>query len=158
MEQPASARGRLLVALVAAIVLAGTVVAVVALGGSGNSAQSAAAASRECVRAWNGDPSATAYGRHNFNFHDYTGALVTFLTDGAEIVDADEGGVCAVIFPSRVLDPEPFAAGQVLRDGDWSSITTLEGVELTRVAELQNQAVRAPNTTLDTTGKLTAVQ
>ena len=154
MESSGSdARGRLLIALGAAVILAATVVGVVALGG-GEEAASGTVASPACIKAWNGDPAATAYGRHNFNFHDYTGALVTFLDENAQEVEEDSG-MCAVVFPSRVLDQEPFAAGQVVKGRRWVPISSLRGVELTRIAELQAQAAQAPNTILDTTGKLT---
>jgi hypothetical protein len=148
------ARGRLLIALGAAVILAATVIAVVALG-DGEEAASGSVASPECIKDWNGDPAATSYGRHNFNFHDYTGALVTFLDEAAREVEEAEG-MCAVVFPSRVLDTEPFAAGQVIKGRRWVPITSLRGVELSRIGELQADAAQAPNTILDTTGKLTA--
>jgi hypothetical protein len=148
-------RTRLAFAVIAALVLGAIVVAVVVLGGGEDGAEGVTAAAPACIRAWNGDPRATAYGRHNFNFHRYDGALVTFLTPEAEVVEAGEGGKCAVIFPSRVLDPEPIAAGQVLEHRLWTPISTLQGIQLARVAELQVDAARAPNTLLDTTGKLT---
>ena len=88
---------------------------------------------------------ALAYGRHNFNFHCYEGALVTYLDRDAEEVDSAERGRCAVIFPSQALDPEPIAAGEVLQGGRWDPISELEGVELTRVGELQVAAAGAPN-------------
>jgi hypothetical protein len=59
-----------------------------------------------------------------------------------------------VIFPSRALDPEPFAAGEVLRDGAWVAISDLPGVELTRVAELQVEAAESPNAAVDRQGRL----
>ena len=34
------------------------------------------------MRAWNSDPAAVAFGRHNYSGHGYEGALVTYLTDG----------------------------------------------------------------------------
>jgi hypothetical protein len=148
-------RGRLAIALVAALILTATVVAVVVLGDE-ESSSGAPVASATCIRAWNGDLAATAYGRHNFNFHDYTGALVTYLTPTGEQVDEGAGGRCAVVFPSKVLDPEPFAAGQVLRGGKWIPISSLEDVELSRIGELQAEAAQAPNTVLDTSGELTA--
>jgi hypothetical protein len=151
------ARGRLLIAAVAAAVLAAIVIAVIALGGSGSSPRTVAAAAPACIRAWNSDPAATAYGRHNFNFHSYDGALVTFLSPQAEEIGEDEGGSCAVIFPSRVLDPEPIAAGQVLRGRRWIPLSSLPGIELARVAELQVDAAETPNTALDTTGELTGL-
>jgi hypothetical protein len=59
-----------------------------------------------------------------------------------------------VVFPSRVLDPEPFAAGEVFRDGAWVPISDLPGVELTRVAELQVAAAESPNAAIDRWGRL----
>jgi hypothetical protein len=107
------------------------------------------------VRSWNADRAARAYGRHNFSFHFYEVALVTYLTDDGREVASGEGGMCAVIFPSRALDPEPFAAGQVLRGRDWIPISSLEAVPLARVADLQALAAGSPNTKLDVTGELT---
>jgi hypothetical protein len=53
-----------------------------------------------------------------------------------------------------VLDPEPFAAGEVLRDGAWVPISDLPGVEVTSVAELQAKAVEAANAAIDGQGRL----
>jgi len=155
MTDQGSDRARLAIAAGAAIVLAG-IVAVVALG-SGDDEQAVAAASPRCLEAWSSDEAAKAYGRHNFNFHLYTGALVTFLSrDGAEVGE-DVDGLCAVIFPSEALDTEPFAAGQALEGRTWVPISQIEGIELTRVAELQALAAQSPNTSLDTSGVLTAL-
>lgn len=143
-----------MIALGAALVLGGIVAAVVALGGGDGDPPATVAAAPACVRSWNEDVAATAYGRHNFNFHEYDGALVTFLTDDGRQVEEGEGGKCAVIFPSRVLDTEPFAAGELLRGGRWLPLSELPGIELARVAELQAEAARAPNTSLDPTGRL----
>jgi hypothetical protein len=135
------------------VVLLGVVVAV-ALGGGGGEPDRVAL-DPACVKAWNDDEAALAYGRHNFNFHDYEAALVTHLDAAAQEVPADaEDALCAVIFPSRVLDPEPFAAGEVLRDGAWVAISELPGVELTRVAELQVEAAESPNAAIDGLGRL----
>jgi hypothetical protein len=60
-----------------------------------------------------------------------------------------------VIFPSKALDPEPFAAGQVLRGRLWFPISELQGMELSRLAELQVLAAGSPNTSLDVQGVLT---
>ncbi len=95
------------------------------------------AAPKRCIDSWNRDQAALAYGRHNFSFHLYDGALVTYLTNDGREVGEGEGGLCAVIFPSKALDPEPFAAGQVLRGKLWFPISELEGMELSRLAELQ---------------------
>ena len=152
-----SPRARLLIALGAAAALIAVVVAVLALGGNDEEPPEFGVASPECLRAWNSDPAATAYGRHNFNFHQYTGALVTYLTDQATTVDKGQGGKCAVIFPSKALDPEPFAAGQTLLRNLWVPISERDGVDLARLAELQADAAAAPNTSIDTTGKLSPV-
>jgi hypothetical protein len=80
---------------------------------------------------------------------------VTFLTPQGAVVEEGAGASCAVIFPSKVLDPEPFAAGEVLHTDGWQPISELPGIELARVGELQADAAQAPNTILDTTGRLT---
>ena len=148
-------RGRILIAAVAAVVLA-AIIAIVAIASGGESEKSVVvAAPPRCVEAWNADEAARAYGRHNFSFHLYEGALVTFLSRGGDPVGDGEGGLCAVIFPSQALDPEPFAAGQVLDRDAWTPISSLAGIELDRVAELQVTAAEAPNTTLDAEGELT---
>ena len=115
------------------------------------------AAAKRCLDSWNSDQAARAYGRHNFSFHLYEGALVTFLTPTGEEVDAGAGGLCAAIFPSRALDPEPFAAGEVLQGRNWVPISSLEGMRLARLAELQVLAAGSPNTTLDVQGALAAL-
>lgn len=151
---PQPARARIALALAAALVLGGLVVAIgLARGGGGDSA--ALGPDPFCVRSWNSDPAATAYGRHNFNSHRYEGALVTFLDLAANELAAGEGGHCAVVFPSRALDPEPFAAGQVLIGSRWQSISLLEGVSTVRVAELQARAAGSGvNASLAASGRL----
>jgi hypothetical protein len=68
------------------------------------------------------------YGVHNFGTHGSTDARAGRLT----------------------------AAGQVLRGRRWLPISTLDGVELTRVAELQAEAAAGPNAVLSPEGKLSA--
>jgi hypothetical protein len=147
-----SARGRIVIAVGAAAVLS-AIVAVVALAGGGDG-EGRAEAPPECVRAWNSDPAAVAFGRHNYFSHGYEGALVTYLSEDADEVDSAELGSCAVIFPAQALDPEPIAAGEVLKAGSWTPISELEGIELTRVGELQALAAGAPNMRLADTGEL----
>ncbi len=146
-------RGRILIAAAAAIALAGIIAVIAVASSGGDEGRELVAAPPRCLRSWNADQAALAYGRHNFSFHLYEGALVTFLDSGGEEVDAGEG-LCAVIFPSQVLDPEPFAAGQVLQGRNWVAISSLDGVSLARLAELQAIAAGAPNTTLDVQGVL----
>jgi hypothetical protein len=148
-------RGRMAIVVAAAVLLLAIIAIVALTGGSGEGEERAATPpAPRCVRAWNDDPAARAYGRHNFNFHDYEGALVTFLTESAEEVGEGEGGLCAVVFPSQVLDAEPFAAGQVLKGRRWAPISALPGIELTVVAELQVDAAGAPNAALENSGEL----
>jgi hypothetical protein len=156
-ESPAArdSRARIVIAIVTAVALTAIIVVVAAASGGGSDAESATVAAPRCIDAWNSDPN--AYGRHNFSFHLYKGALVTFLTPTGAEVGAGEGGVCAVIFPSQALDPEPFAAGEVLDGGSWIPISSLKGVELSRLAELQVLAAGSPNTTLDVRGELAAL-
>jgi hypothetical protein len=130
---------------------------VAAASSGGGDGREVVAADPECIESWNDDASALAYGRHNFSFHLYKGALVTFLDAEGEEVGPEEGGVCAVVFPSEVLDSEPNAAGQVLRGKRWSPISNQEGVELTRVGELQVLAAGSPNATLSVEGVLAPI-
>ncbi len=150
------ARGRVAIAIAAAVASIGIII-VVAVASGGPEERRASAPPDRCVKAWNADPAARAYGRHNFSFHLYQGALVTYLTPSAAQVGGGEGGLCAVVFPSRALDPEPFAAGQLLRGDRWLPLSSLPGVELGRVAELQVTAAEAPNTRLDDHGELSAL-
>jgi hypothetical protein len=144
---------RLVFAAGAGVVLVAVVVAV-ALAGGGDEPEPVAL-DPTCVEAWNDDEAALAYGRHNFNFHDYDAALVTHLDAAAEEVPSDhDAALCAVIFPSRVLDPEPFAAGEVFQDGAWVPISDLPAIEATRVAELQAAAVESANAAIDGQGRL----
>jgi hypothetical protein len=153
--EPSGARARIVIAAGAAVALAAVIAVVAVASGGGSSDSRDVVAPKECVDAWNKDQAARAYGRHNFSFHQYDGALVTFLTENGEEVGPGDGGLCAVIFPSRALDPEPFAAGQVLRKRLWFPISELQGMELARLAELQVLAAGSPNTALDVQGVLT---
>lgn len=153
--EPGGARARILIAIGAGVVLTAVIAVIAVASGGGSDGRDAVAAPQECVDAWNRDQAARAYGRHNFSFHLYEGGLVTYLNRTGEEVEAGEGGLCAVIFPSKALDPEPFAAGQVLRGKLWFPISELQGMELSRLAELQVLAAGSPNTSLDVQGVLT---
>ena len=154
-EGPSDAppRARLALALGAALLLAGVIAAVLALGGGSEDA-GGPVASRDCIEAWNGDERATSDGRHNAVFHQYDDVQVTRLelADGALI--ESEQGECAVVFGAVELDREPVAAGQLLRGGAWTPFSLLAGVELERVAELQGEAIESPNATIDEQGRL----
>jgi hypothetical protein len=107
----------------------------------------------ECLRAWNVDPAARAFGAHDYSVgHDYRQAWVTRLKpDG--LVESPNG-YCAVIFPSPRLDREPFAAGQLLSRRHWITLTALRGVSVTGIAAVQAQAVPKANATLFADGTL----
>ncbi len=150
-------RARILIAVGAAVALAAVIAVIAVASGGGSDGRDVVAAPERCVDAWNRDQAALAYGRHNFSFHLYEGALVTYLTKTGEEVVEGEGGLCAVIFPSQALDPEPFAAGQVLEGKLWFPISELDQMELSRLAELQVLAAGSPNTTLDVQGVLAAL-
>lgn len=153
-RDPQSARARIALAVAAALVLGGLVVAI-GLARGGDDDAPVPGPDPFCVRSWNSDPAATAYGRHNFNSHRYEGALVTFLDLAANELAGGEGGHCAVVFPSRALDSEPFAAGQVLIGSQWQPISLLEGVSTVRVAELQARAAGGGvNASLAESGRL----
>jgi hypothetical protein len=155
---PESVRPRIALAVTAALVLGGIVVAVGLAPDDGRDA-TVSEPDPFCVRSWNSDPAAIAYGRHNFNSHRYEGALVTFLDLAADELASGEGGLCAVVFPSRALDPEPFAAGQVLVGSRWQPISLLEGVRRLRVAELQARAARGGvNVSLAQSGRLAGLE
>ena len=144
----------------AAVVLAAIVVVVAGGGGGdddgggGGDERISAALPAECMEKWNADPAAIAFGRHNFRGHGYEAALVTYLTRAGEAAQSAEEGRCAVIFPARVLDPEPVAAGEIVLAEEWTPISVLPGVELDRVAELQAIAAGNPNTRLESSGRL----
>ncbi len=153
-RDPQPARARIALAVAAALVLGGLVVAI-GLARGGDDDAPVPGPDPFCVRSWNSDPAATAYGRHNFNSHRYEGALVTFLDLTANELAGGEGGHCAVVFPSRALDSEPFAAGQVLIGSQWQPISLLEGVSTVRVAELQARAAGGGvNASLAASGRL----
>ena len=153
-RDPQPARARIALAVAAALVLGGLVVAI-GLARGGDDDAPVPGPDPFCVRSWNSDPAATAYGRHNFNSHRYEGALVTFLDLAANELAGGEGGHCAVVFPSRALDSEPFAAGQVLIGSQWQPISLLEGVSTVRVAELQARAAGGGvNASLAASGRL----
>jgi hypothetical protein len=138
------------------LVVLGGVVVVAALAGGGEGGDAQAAAPSECIQAWNTDPDAIAYGRHNFGSHGYDDVQVTMLTPKATEPAEGERGVCAVIFGALQLDSEAAAAGQLLLGNAWEPIALQNGVELTRVGELQQVAAGRANASLDGGGELIA--
>jgi len=146
---------RLAIVLAATIVLV-AIVAVVVLSGGGSDGEASVAAPAQCIKAWNADRDAIAYGQHNYGSHGYERVQVTRLNEDAEEPAAGEEGLCVAIFGALELDTEPVAAGQIREGGVWEPISLRPGVELTRVAELQAIAAGQPNSSLTGEGRLVA--
>jgi hypothetical protein len=141
----AAGTGAVLAAVVAVVLLAG-----------GDDDLDEAPLELACVQAWNDDEAALAYGRHNFNFHDYDAARVIRLSVPAATQLGGERTPCAVIFPSETLDPEPEAAGMAFLDGTWITLSSVGFDDLKR-AELQAKAADAPNAAIDEQGRLSGL-
>jgi hypothetical protein len=131
----------------ALLLLAGVVVAVVLRG----SDQGVAVAPSACIEAWNEDRTATSLGRHQYSDHRYSRAQITRLD--AEGLPADAGD-CGVVFPARLLDPEPIAAAMVLRRGKWMPLAQVPGVTLDELADLQADAIDEANAVMTDDGTL----
>jgi hypothetical protein len=142
---------RVLFAAAAGAVLA-AVVAVVALAG-GDSGPEEEPLELACVERWNADEAALAYGRHNFNFHDYEAARVIRLSVPAGARLGGEESPCSVVFPSETLDPEREAAGMAFLGGSWTALSSV-GFDDIRLAELQAEAAASPNAAIDRQGRL----
>jgi hypothetical protein len=136
---------RRILAAVSALAGFGVIVAIVLIVAGGNDSSSASSpAPRECVEAWNNDRDALAFARHNSIFHNYQRAQVGYLVlDGEATVSGDAGGECTVVFARNQLDPEPVAAGQVLRDEVWTPLA--EVTDINTVARLQSEAFDGAN-------------
>jgi hypothetical protein len=142
---------RVLFAAGAGVALAAAV-AIVALSG-GDDGPETAPLDAACVAGWNDDEAALAYGRHNFNFHDYEAARVVHLEVPAGAELGGERNPCAVVFPSETLDPEPEAAGMAFLGGTWITLSSV-GFDDIKRAELQAEAAVAPNAAIDRQGRL----
>lgn len=151
----AGSRLRLAFAVAAAAALGAVVMLVVVAGsGSGDSAD-VVAAPAQCVRSWNHDPNTVAFGVHNATAHGYSQVQVTRLADdGSALADSD-AGKCAVIFAATSLDPELGAAAQIVINGGWAPLTAT-GVDTTRLAQLQSDAVEQANADLQPDGTIVA--
>jgi hypothetical protein len=140
-------RARLLIAGGAAVALVALVAAIILLSGRDEQAAQAAVfpAPEECLDAWNDDPNAREFARHNATFHGYEGAQVGYMRpqpDGHVSAEPADGA-CVVVFPRSELDPEAFAAGQVLAADRWATLDTLLPPEA--VARLQSEAIGGAN-------------
>jgi hypothetical protein len=137
--------------ILAAGLLAAVVIVVLTSSGGG---ADPIAADQECIQAWNGDSAQVAFGQHQFNGHGYSRVEILRVgPDGGELAEGEEG-LCAVVFAAEALDPEPGAAAQVLRDGEWTALASLPEATPTRLAELQSAAVGGANASLEGEGTL----
>ena len=101
--------------LAAAVLLAGLTAIIVTGSGSSSEDGAAAPAPPRCLEAWNSDPEAVAFGRHNSISHGYSDVQVGHMPkEGSASLSSDpDAGECAVVFAAEQLDPEPVAAGQI---------------------------------------------
>ena len=154
----ASARTRLLFALVALLTFGVVVAAVAVTAGGDDESGAAAAAPEECIDAWNGDRNALAFARHNSIFHNYSTAQVGYLTPGTDASVSDDRGAgeCVVVFARNELDPEPQAAGQIVDKGVWRPL--IEVTDVNTVARLQSEAFAGANAEPTIDGEILATR
>lgn len=145
---------RLLFAGALALGLVVTVV-VLAIGG-GDSEESVAVADTECLERWNSDPAALALGRHQTAFHRYSAVEVLRLELDGESFPPDPDGICAIAYAAGVPARERLASAQVLEDGSWVGLSTIEGATPELLARLQDEAIAGANAGLDEQGRLLA--
>jgi hypothetical protein len=152
-QRPGADRTRLLLAggLAAALVIA--VVLITALRGSGPDREFASPPPR-CIDAWNTDPAAVAFGRHQSGSHGYYEVQVlTLSNDGrSEVPPTAPGASCAVVFASSALDPEPVSAAQIVKSGAWTPLSRFS--DFSRLAELQADAQSAYNAQITPEGTI----
>jgi hypothetical protein len=134
----------LAVALGVLFVLVGVVVVSRSSGADGG--EETAAFPAECVTAWNHDEAARETGAHAATVHGYTHAWVTLISADGE--PAADGGDCAVIFPAPQSDPEPQFAGIVLVGSRWRPLSRQPGIDGSRLADLQAEALESANANL----------
>src|SRR5690349_19432416 len=139
------------VAGAALLLIAGVVVALT-LSDSGDTGS---AAPEECVSAWNDDSVAVSLGQHQYNDHGYNRVEISRLDPASLVTGADERD-CTVIFPAQLLDPEPIAAAMVLQRGTWRPVSSVPGVTLPELGELQAEALDNANGSLRKSGVVEA--
>jgi hypothetical protein len=140
--------------LAAAVLLAGLTAIILTSSGSSSDEGTAAPAPLGCLKAWNSDSQAIAFGRHNSVSHGYTDAQVGRMPqEGATSLSSEPGtGECAVVFAAAELDPEPVAAGQIHDRGQWVPLSSL--LEPAALGELQSAAVEGANAIVIAEGEL----
>jgi hypothetical protein len=147
-------RARLGVVVAAALLLAGLTAVLVLARSSGSDEGASSPAPRDCLKAWNFDQQAIAFGRHNSVSHGYSEVQIGYMPqEGSASLSADAGaGECAVVFAANQLDPEQLAAGEIHGEGGWVPLSGL--LEISELAELQSAAVDGANATLTSEGEL----
>lgn len=141
-------------ALAAVVLLAGLTAIILTSSGSSTEEGTAAPAPLRCLKEWNSDPQAIAFGRHNSVSHGYSDVQVGRMPqEGSTSLSSEPGaGECAAVFAAEQLDPEPEAAGEIQLDGEWIPLSSL--LETAALAELQSAGVDGANATVTAEGEL----
>ena len=140
--------------MAAALLLAGLTAVLVLARSSGSDDGASAPAPPKCLKAWNFDQQALAFGRHNSVGHGYTEVQIGYMPrEGSTSLSSDaSAGQCAVVFAANELDPEELAAGEIHGDAGWVPLSEL--LEPADLAELQSAAVDGANAILTSQGEL----
>jgi hypothetical protein len=149
----AASRARIGIGAAAVILLAG-LIAIILVSSRGSEQGAGPPAPHRCLEAWNSDPRAIEFGRHNSLSHGYSDVQVGYMpAEGSRVLtSAPDGGRCAVVFAASQLDPEPIAAGEIHVDGEWTPLSSL--LESADLAELQSTAVGEANAHVTPAGDL----
>ena len=152
MDAGTQREGRPWAAVVGAalLLIAGLVVAVAL-----RDSEETSAAPGECVEAWNGSPAAVSLGQHQYTDHGYNRVEITRIDPESLATGTDESD-CVVIFPARLLDPEPIAAALVFQRERWKPVAQLRRVTLPELGDLQAEALETTNGALLREGRIEA--
>ena len=143
--------------IVAGVLAVGTIALVVILSLAGSDERDPAeAAEAECVRDWNSNAQAVAFGSHLYGGHGYTDVQVMRLAEDGGPLAANETGKCAIAFASGTPDPEPEAAAQIFDGRTWNAVSSLSRGAPERLVVLQADAVAGANARLEADGRIAA--
>jgi hypothetical protein len=140
--------------LAAIVLLTGLTTIILTSSGSSSEEGTAPPAPLGCLKAWNSDSQAIAFGRHNSVGHGYSDVQVGRMPrEGSTSLSSEpDAGECAAVFAAEQLDPEPLAAGQIHDQRHWVPLSSL--LEPSALAELQSAAVDGANATVTAEGEL----